>query len=162
MHRITGIDNTDNLLAIAIDQRNLAGITQCHGEDIVKIVVVHLLLWTLLGIDQQLPAVLHFRHTEFRRNRRFVLKVFGHQHHLIRGERAGLAPTRHTGRRTEVDKHFQVIGTLSKRNVRRQRFARRALAQHTMTTRTTLKVDLFCLGKFFLAHYRGTGCHYIF
>jgi hypothetical protein len=43
MHRIAGLEDLDDLLALAVDQRDLAGIAQGDGEQVAEIEIVHLL-----------------------------------------------------------------------------------------------------------------------
>ena len=98
MHRVAGVDDIDDFFGITINQRNLTGIAQCHGKDILDIVIVHLLLGTLLGRDQYIPGRLHLFHTELGRNRRLMLQVLGHEDHFIGGEITRCTPVRHAGR----------------------------------------------------------------
>ena len=98
MHRITGLDDGDNLLGITVNQGDLSRISQRHGEDILDVVLVLLFGGTFLRRHQQLPGRLHLFHAEFRRDRWFMLQVLGHQRYFIRAEVTRGAPVGHTRR----------------------------------------------------------------
>ena len=78
MHGITGIEDADDLLAVAVDQRHLAGIAQGHREEVVQIELVQLLGRPVLDRHIDLPAVANFLHAEFGRRRRLVLQEARH------------------------------------------------------------------------------------
>ena len=157
MHRIAGLDDVDDFLGITVDQRNLAGVTQGGREDVLDVVVVHLLRRTLLRRHDDLPRFLHVRHAEFRRLRRRLLDVARHQVDLFGVQLARSTPVRHTGRRTVLDEHLQVLRAALEHQVGRERLARGALAQHTVATGTALEIDLTRGIEFFLGHRRRLG-----
>jgi hypothetical protein len=58
-------------------------VTQRDREDVLDVVVVHLLGGTLVDRHQHLPAVAHFRHAPFGRARRLVLQEARHDVDLL-------------------------------------------------------------------------------
>ena len=108
---------------------------------------------------QHLPARLDLLHAELGRLRRLVLQVARHQVDLLGRQLAGLAPVRHAGRRAQVDEHLQVLGALLLRDVRGQRLAGGALAQHAVAAGAALEVDLLRLLELGLGHVRRARRH---
>ena len=155
VHGVAGFDDVDDFLAIAIDQRNFAAVTQGDGEDVVDVVVVHFLGRTLGYRNDFLAGLLDIGQRVFRRGRRFLLNVTSHQIHLLVGQLARSPPVRHTGRRTVFDEHFQVIGTVGQGFVGGQRFAGCTLAQHTVAASAAFEIDLFAFFELHLGHRRG-------
>ena len=96
MYGIAGIHGIDDFLAVTVDECNLPHVTQGDGEHIFQIVFVHLLGRTFLRRHDDFPGRLHFLHAEFRRHRRFVLKITRHQLDIGFGKFAGRSPIRHT------------------------------------------------------------------
>ena len=154
MDRVAGLDSRHDLLRIAVDQRDLAGVAQRHREDIVEIDVVHLLLRPLGDRNDHLPRGLHLLHAEFRRGRRLVEEITRHQVDLLFRQIARGAPVRHAGGRTIGDEVAQIFEALRLRQVGCQRLAGGALAQHAVTARATLEVDLVRGGEFFRRQFR--------
>ena len=157
VHRVAGLDDVDDLLGVAVDQRHLAGITQGDRHDVVDVVVVHLLLGTLRHRHVFLARLLHVLQREFGRRRRVVLDVAGHQVDRLFVHFAAGQPVRHAGRRTVGNEDFQVLGAFADGQVGRQRLAGGALAQHAVATSAALEVDLAGAGEFGLRHGRRLG-----
>ncbi len=145
MHCITGVDGLDDLLAVTVDEGDLAVVTQGDGEQVRQVQLVHLLFRPIFRLDQHIPGILHLLHPPLGRGRRSVLDVLGHQRDLVLGQRVGRPPVRHTGRRTIGDQRFQIGLATLLGDVRRQRLAGRALAQHTVTAGAALEVDFLGL-----------------
>ena len=154
VHRVAGLDDVDDLLGVAVDQRHLAGVAQRRREDVLDVVAVHLLRRALARRDDDLPRRLHLLHAEFRRRGRRLLDVARHQVHVGVGEIARRAPVRHAGRRAVLDEDLQVLGALVDRDVGRERLAGRALAQHAVAAGAALEVDLPRLVELGLRHRR--------
>ena len=95
MNRVAGVDNVDNFMGIAVNQGYLAGVPQCHTEQVLQVQIVHLLGGTFFGRDNDFPGGLHVFKTELRRLRRFVHDVLGHQLYFFFGQVAGGQPVRH-------------------------------------------------------------------
>ena len=74
-------------------------------------------------------------------------------------ELAGRAPVRHAGGRAELDERLQVVGALRLRDVRGQRLAGRALAQHAVAAGAALEVDLLRVLELRARHVRRAGRH---
>ena len=110
VHRVAGLDDVDDLLRVAVDQRHFPGIAQRGGEDVVGVVRVLLLLRPLVRRDQHLPALLHVGEAPLGRLRRRLLHVARHQIDLGGRELARRAPVRHAGRGAVIDEHLQVLG----------------------------------------------------
>ena len=157
VHRVARLDHVDDLLGVAVDQRHLAGVTQRDREDVVEVELVLLRRRPLLDRDQHLPGVLDLLHAPFRRLRRLVLHEARHDVDLVRRELAGLAPARHAGGRALVDEDLEVLGALGLGDVRRQRLARRALAQHAVAAGAALEVDLLRVLELGHGHVRRAG-----
>ena len=154
VHRIAGLDDVDDLLGVAVDQRDFTGIAQCGRENVLDVVVVHLLLRPIGRRDDDLPGRLHLRHAELGWHRRVLLHVAGHDVdrflvHLARGQ-----PIRHAGGRTVGDEDLQVIGALADREVWRQRLAGGAFAQHAVAARAAFEVGLAAEIELGLRHLR--------
>ncbi len=159
VHRVAGLDHLDDLLGVAIHQRDLTAVAQRHDEDVVDVVVVLLGRRPVLDRHHDGPAGLDLLHAELGWLRRLVLHVARHQVDLLRRQLAGLAPARHAGGRALVDEDLEVFGALFLRDVGRQRLAGRAFAQHAVTTRAALEVDLLRLLELGLGHVRCAGRH---
>ncbi|MNT04392.1 hypothetical protein D3C72_1389680 [compost metagenome] len=142
MHRVAGLDDVDDLLAVAIDQRDLAGVAQRDREEVVQVVLVHLLGRPLRDGQDVLAAFLDVSQRKFRRCRRIELYITGHQVDFLVGEVAGCAPVRHAGRAAVLDEGLQVFRAARAGDVWRQRLAGRALAQHAVAAGAALEVDL--------------------
>ena len=95
VHCIASVDDIKNFLAGAIDQRNLASVTQRHRKEVGQVDVVHLGLRTLRRGNKQLPRRIHFLQAIFRRCRRFMLHIARHDVHFLLGQSAGTTPVRH-------------------------------------------------------------------
>ncbi len=154
VHRVAGLDDVDDLLRSAVDQRDFARVAQRDGHQVLDVVVVHLLLRPLRDGDDDFPARLHLLHAEFGRRGRLLLDVARHQVHLGGGQLAGRAPVRHAGGRAVADEHLEVLGALRQRDVGRERLAGGALAQHAVASRAALEVDLLAALEFGLGHRR--------
>ncbi len=157
VHRVAGLDDVDDLLGVAIDQRHLAAVAQRGGEDVVDVVIVHLLGGALLRRHQHLPGGFHFLHAEFRRRGRFLLDVARHQIDLLGGHLARGLPVGHPRRRAVGDEHLEVFGTLVEGDIRGQWLAGGALAQHTMAAGTALEINLASLAELGGGHRRRLG-----
>ena len=142
VHRVAGLDDVDDLLGVAVDQRHFTRVTQRGREDVADVVVVHLLLRPLLRRHDDLPGRLHVVKAVLRRRRRVVLDVARHQVHFLLGHFAAGLPVGHAGRRAVGDEDLQVVGALGLGDVRGQRFAGGALAQHAMAAGAALEIDL--------------------
>ncbi len=153
-NRVAGLDDIDDLLGVAVDQRHLAGVTQRGREDVRDVVVVHLLFRPLVRRHDDLPGALHVGHAPLRRGRRVLLDVARHQVDLGLGELTRGLPVRHARRRAVGDEDLEVVGALVERDVRRQRLAGGALAQHAVAASAALEVDLPCLVELGLRHRR--------
>ncbi len=55
VHRITGVQDADNLLAVTVDEGNLAGIAQRHREQVVEVQLVHLFARPLVDRHHDFP-----------------------------------------------------------------------------------------------------------
>src|SRR5690606_16009307 len=97
VHRIAGIYGLDDLLAVAIDQGDLAIVTQGHREQVGQVQVVHLPGRPVLRLDQHVPGFAHGGHAPLRRSRRLMLDVVGHQGDLLGAQLPRRAPVRHAG-----------------------------------------------------------------
>jgi hypothetical protein len=139
-------------LGVAVDQRHFARITQRGREDVGDVVVVHLLRRTLFGRDDDLPGLLHLLQAEFGWLRRILLDVAGHQIHVSFGHFARGQPVGHASGRAVGNEDLQVIGALAQRDIRGQRLAGGALAQHAVATGATLEIDLAGTVKLGLRH----------
>ncbi|MNO83200.1 hypothetical protein D3C76_744950 [compost metagenome] len=156
VHGIAGVDDLDDLLAVAIHQGDLAGVPQGDGEQVAEVQVVLLFLRPVFRLDQQLPGLAHFRHAPLRRLRRGVLDVLGHQGDLVLAQFAGCAPVGHAGGRTIGDQRFEVLLATLLGDVRRQRLPGGSLAQDAMATGAALEVDLLGLVELAFANVRRT------
>ena len=162
MHGIAGIDDLDDLLAVAVDQGDLPGVAQGHREQVGQVEVVELFLRPVLRLHQHLPRFAHLRHAPLRRLRRGVLDVLGHQGDLFLAQLAGAAPVRHAQRGAVGDQRFQVLLAALLGDVRGQRLAGGALAQDAVATGAALEVDLLGLVELAFTHVGGTvGAHHV-
>ena len=144
--RVAGIDDVDDLLGVAIDQCDLAGIAQRYREQVLDIVLVHFLIYAFVGWGHQLPATTHLGHTPLRRGRRLMLQVTRHHVDLSLAHLARRSPVRHTGWRAISNEGFQVNAAACAGNVCGQRLAGRTLAQYAVAAGAALEVNL--LGGF--------------
>src|SRR3546814_4752377 len=78
----------------------------------------------------------------FGRVRWLVLQEARHDVDLLGGQLPRGAPVGHAGRRAEVDQRLEVVGALGTGDVRGQRLAGGALAQHAMAAGAALEEDL--------------------
>ena len=147
MHGVTGFKARHDFLGIAIDDRDFASITQRNREEVVDVAVMLRFGRTVFRRNQDFPACFHIGHAEFRWRGRFLLQKTRHDVDLGFGHVTRGTPVGHAGRRAVGDQGFQVICTLFPGNVRRQRLARGAFAQHTMASRASLEVTLRCRCK---------------
>ena len=157
VHGVAGFDDVDDFLGITVDQGDRAVVTQGHREDVLDVVVVHLFGGALVHRDVFLAGCFHVGQGELGRCRGIVLDVAGHQVHggfveLTRGQ-----PVGHPGGGTVSDKGFEVLGAFVVGQIRGQRLAGCAFAQHTVATGAALKINLTGAGKFLLGHGRGFG-----
>ncbi len=142
MHGITGLDDAEDFLRVAVDDGNLPGVTQRHREEVVDIAVVLRFGRAIFGRNQDFPGRLHLRHAEFRRHRRFLLQEARHDVDLLRRHLTGGAPVRHTGRRAVGDQGLEVFRAFVERDVRSQRLAGGSLAQDAMAAGATFEIQL--------------------
>jgi hypothetical protein len=98
VHRVTGLDDRDDLLGVAVDESHFTAVAQRHDEDVVDVVLVLLGFRAVRHRDDDLPGRLHFLHAELRRLRGRLLHEPRHQVDLRRRELARLTPARHAGR----------------------------------------------------------------
>src|SRR5690606_34647543 len=157
VHRVAGLEDVDDLLAVAVDQGDLARVAQGDREDVVEVVVVHLPGRTLVLGDEHRPAVAHLLQAPLRRIGGGVLEEARHQVDLGGGELAAGAEVGHAAGRTEVDQRLEVFGAARLGEVGRERLAGGALAQHAVAAGAALEEDLAGLGELDLAHVRGAG-----
>ena len=161
VHGIARVDDVDDLLAVAVDQRDLAAVAKGHREEILDVVAVHLLLRSLVDGHQDLPCGLHLRHAVLGRLRRLVLQIARHEIHFLGVELARAAPVRHACRGAEVDEHLEVFRAARLRDVGRERLAGGALAQHAVTARAALEVDALGLLELRRAERRCAGGNHL-
>ena len=159
VHGVAGRHDADDFLGVAVDDRDLAGIAQRDREEIIDIALVLRLLRPILGRDHDFPARHHVRHAELRRCRRLLLQEARHDVDLRGSQVTGCTPVRHAGRRTVGDQCLEVFGAFRLRNVRRQRLAGRALAQHAVAAGAALEIQLGSRMEFGLRQRRPTGRH---
>ena len=155
VHRVAGLDDVDDLLGVAVDQRHLARVAQGHREQVLEVDLVHLLLRALLGRHDHLPGRLHLLHAELGRHRRLVLQKARHDVDVLVRQFAGAAPVRHAGRRAVVDEHLEVVGAARLGDVRGERLAGGALPQHAVAAGAALEVDLLGARELLRGHRRG-------
>ncbi|MNZ83325.1 hypothetical protein D3C78_1020480 [compost metagenome] len=166
MHRVASIENLPDLVRVAVDEGQLAGIAQGDGEDVLEIDVVHLLLRPFGHWNDELPAVLHVLEGELWRNIRRILDVARHQVDFFLGE--DVVVVDHATFGSVGDDLLQTFGPQAERAafefvavflglfpVRLQVLAGGALAQHAVTAGASLEVDF--LGDFLFrgGHRRG-------
>ena len=142
MHRVAGVDDVDDFLAVAIDQRNLSGVAQGDRKQVFDVVVVHFLRDALGGRRNQFPAAAHFGHAPLRRGRRLVLQVA--RHHVDFGfvEFARGTPVRHAGGRAVGNEGLQVNTAARAGYIGGERLAGRALAQYAVAAGAAFEVNL--------------------
>ena len=156
MDRITGVENLPDLVRIAINQSQLASVTQGDREHVLQVDLVHLLGRTLIDRNQKLPAVLHVLQRELGRNRRLDLNVARHQIDFILGQDVVVVDHAAFGAvgndlfetlSTQLHRTAFGMGAVSQRlgPVRLEVLARGALAQHAVATSTALEVNQFAL-----------------
>ena len=95
VHRVAGRNNADDLLGIAVDQRNLTRIAQGHGDYILNVIVIHLLGGALLRRNHQLPGRFHFLEAKLWRRGRLLLNVTRHQIDFFVSQLPGGSPIGH-------------------------------------------------------------------
>ena len=160
VHGVAGLEDRHDFLGIAIDDRNLAGVTQRNREEIFDIAVVLRLGRTIFRrTTRTFHARLHFRHAEFRRRGRFLLQEARHDVDLFRRHFARRTPVGHAGRRTVGDQRLQVVRALFSRDVRRQRFTCRTLAEYAVAACAAFKIQLRSGGEFSLTQDGTAGSH---
>ena len=86
MYSVTGLDNGDGFLGVAVDNGYLAGITQGYCKEVINIAFVLWFAWTVFGFNQKFPAVNHFRHSPLWRCRWLVLQETRHDTNLGFGQ----------------------------------------------------------------------------
>ncbi|MNI35377.1 hypothetical protein D3C73_894000 [compost metagenome] len=106
MHRVTGLDQLDDFLGVAVDQGDLAVVAQGHREQVRQIEFTQLFLRTILRLDQYFPGLERLGHAPFRRGRRRVLDELGHGGDLLLGQGIGGAPVRHACGRSVGDQRL--------------------------------------------------------
>src|SRR5690606_5640149 len=79
VHRVAGVEDLPDLVVVAVDQGQLAGVAQRDGEDVLQVDLVHLLLRTLGNRNEQLPAFFHVLQGELGRHVGRLLDVARHQ-----------------------------------------------------------------------------------
>ena len=124
------------------DDCNLTAVTQRDREEVLDVAVVLRALGPVFGRHEHLPGRFHVFEPELGRRRRFLLQELRHDVDLFLREFAGSAPVRHTRRRTVGNQRLEIIGAFRKGDVRRQRLARSALAQHAVASRAALEIEL--------------------
>ena len=164
VHGIAGGQDLDDLLGVAVDQGDLARVAQRDREEVVEVQLAHLLLRPLVDRHQDLPCGLDLGQAEFRRLRRLVEQITGHQIDILLGQIARSAPIGHAGRGAVVDEGLEVLEAQLLRKVGGERLACRALAQHAMTAGAPLEVDQIgavelVLGERRHARFRAGGFH---
>ena len=162
MHRVAGIKNSDDFLAVPVDQGNLARVTQGHREDIVDIVLVLRLAGTILLGYIHLPAVHHFLHAPLGRHGRLVLQEARHDVDLLFAEVTGGTPVGHTAGAAVVDQHLEELGTALLGDISGQGLARRPFAQHAVTTGAALEIEFGGDIEFRLGHIRSARSDHTF
>ena len=157
MHRIAGLDDAADVIGVAVDQGHFAGVTQGDREEVLEVVLVHLLGRTILDRHDDLPGIHGVLEAVLRRHIRRQLDVLGDQGDFFLGQ--DVVEVHHATVGAVADDLFQAIlaklerapfglrtGLVGLGPVRLEVLAGGALAQHAMTTRATLEVDL--LGGF--------------
>ncbi|MNZ79950.1 hypothetical protein D3C78_985690 [compost metagenome] len=152
MHRITGLDQLDDLFAVTVDQGNLAVIAQCHRKQVGQVELAQLPGRTILGFDQHFPGFQRFGHAPFRWRRRRVLNELGHVRDLIFGQRIGRSPIRHACGRSIGNQRLQEGLPAGLGDVRRQGFPGGTFAQNAMAAGAALEVDFLGCVELGLAH----------
>ena len=152
MYGVTGPNDGCNFLGVTVDDGHFACVTQRYREEILDVAVVLGSGRAVFRFDVHFPAVGHFRQTPFRRCRRLVLQVAGHDIDLCIGEVARGAPIGHAGGGAVGDQGFQVVGALFTGDIRGQGFAGGAFAQHAVAAGAAFEVDLRGFVEFHLGH----------
>ena len=145
VHGVARLENIRDLLRVAFNQGNLAGIAQGDREEVVQVELVHLLLRPLVGRHDDFPALLDLGQAVFRRLRRLVQQVARHEVDIGLGHVAGGAPVGHAGGRAVVDEGVQIVVAELAGEIGRQRFAGRAIAQDAVAAGAALEIDPLCL-----------------
>ncbi len=153
MNGIAGLDAVDDLLGVAVDQSNLARVTQGDGEHVLEVDLVHLLGRTLVDRNDLLPARHHVLHAPLRRHVGRHLDVGGNVTDLVL--RQDVVEVDHAAvgsigddlleaRLSELQRaafgHLAVLVGL--RPGRLQALSGGALTQHAVATGAALEVDL--------------------
>ena len=168
MHRVASLDDADDFLGVAVDQRHFAGITEGDREQVLEVQLVHLLLGTLIDRNHHLPGVHRVLEAVLGRDVRRVLDVLRHQADLILGQ--DVVEVHHAAVGAVADDLFQTgLAELERAAlgnvavlvllgpVRLEVLAGSPLAQHPVTAGAALEVDLLGLFFFGSAQFRRLG-----
>jgi hypothetical protein len=154
VNRIAGLEHGDDLFRTAVDERDLAAVTQGHREEIIKVQIVFLAGRPVRDRHQDLPALRDLGQAVFGRLRRLVQQITRHEIDVVRTNVARRAPVGHAARRAVVDEGVQIVVAEFLGDVGGERLAGGTLAQHAVAAGASFKIDLLGAGEFLSRHCR--------
>ena len=144
VNSVTGLDDSPDLLGVAVNQGNFTSITQGDGENVGQVDVVHLLGRTLVDRDQQLPATLDVCKAPLRGRFGRHLEVGSHVDDLLLGQ--NVVEVDHAAFGTVGDDFLQTALAELGRVRRLKVLTGRTLAQHAVAASATLEIQLASFG----------------
>ena len=138
MHRVAGLDDFDDFLAVTVDERDLTGVAGVTENRLSRFRSFIFFLGAVPG-NADLPGAFHLLQSPLRRNRRLMLQVSGHHIDFGFAELTGGAPVGHARGRSVGNEVLQIGGAAFAGDVRCQRFTRRTFAQYAHGSRHSVQ-----------------------